>query len=90
MQGTTDKNLKFLVTAPDSLPAIDVDVDAVASATEVTLAQASGATKSGFAVTFTVTAHSVKTGDAINVATAATAGVPVGACTATYLNANTL
>ena len=97
LQGTPDRDLKFRVTDPDKLLAVDVDTTAITAATEVTvtdaetLTQASVVTKTASQnlAVFTVTAHGLVTGDSIEVTTAATAGVPLGIYVVTRIGADT-
>ena len=92
LAGTTDKNLKFLVTDPTEVLAIDVDVDAQASNTPVAAAGVVNAAsaKSGTLTTLTVAAtHGLVVGDVINVTTAATAGLPIGFYTVTVVPTTT-
>jgi hypothetical protein len=94
LQGVVDKNLKFLVTDPTEVLAVDVDVDVANAPTEVvvaqaaTLTQASVASKTNSLVTFTVTTHGFVDGDSVEVTTGDD-GIAVGVYAITSTGANT-
>ena len=85
LAGTTDKNLKFLVTDPNERIAIDVDVDALAAASEAAAAAAvtAASPKVGTSTTLSVAAHGLVAGDVVHVTTAASAGLALGYYTVT-------